>query len=373
MIEYVIPVALIGMVIGLGVFYIMSDGKLFDNFMATTGGSRDLSGGKVAFGTGSSTTGVFVDPEGILRLSNSNGQSIILPVDYYEKYKDDVNSYLNSGKFDVNSSMAVETTGAAGIEDISNAGTAATHIYSSLLEIATNNSTDPETKTLLGQMTTYGKGLADIEYKLIDIKKHIEGQKEIFEAQQMRYLKTKDAFYGIKQKIADYKAKNPASALSDSIDPELLKLEKQLLIAYNTLEGSYDVYHEAAETFLQTSESYLGTANSYFDDLKNSTGASFDSILEQIKDSDQITQTTKDMVVPIGTKIQDVKDSVNVYQQDLQYYVASFNSSIKGVSDVLENAQELKINIDETAGDETLKETAKVEDNNNNKGNKGGP
>jgi len=111
---------------------------------------------------------------------------------------------------------------------------------------------------------------------------------------------------------------------------------------------------------MNTSSEYLGTAETLFNDLKGSTGSSYDQTLEDIKTSDKVLDSVKDMVVPIGEKIKSVKDSVDLYRIQVAYSVAAFNDESRSLEETLREFQSLDIKIDSTAGDQTLMAVAKV-------------
>ena len=136
LIEYAIPLALIAIVVGMSLFYMSTNGSFFKNIIFSSSGSVDETGGRIAFGSGTTTGGVFTDTAGKVYLSNHNGQTIRIPLVYYEKNKDGMEKYLSSGKFDFNSNLGVETSGSVGIEDIAYTSNASTLLYSALIDLA---------------------------------------------------------------------------------------------------------------------------------------------------------------------------------------------------------------------------------------------
>ena len=134
LVEYAIPLALIAIVVGIGLYNITAEGGFFKNIMFSSSGNVDANGGKISFGSGTAVGGVYKSSDGKMYLNNQSGQSIRIPLPFYEKYKDGLTEYLNQGKFDfTGSEVGEETTGALGVEDIARAGSASTLLYSSLI------------------------------------------------------------------------------------------------------------------------------------------------------------------------------------------------------------------------------------------------
>jgi len=219
LVEYVVPMAIIGIAVGTGIFYSLKEGSLFNNILFSSAGKTDISKEKLALGKGVASSGIYVDDNGILRLNNDAGQSIILPVDFYEKYKDQIQQYMNDGRFNPGA-LAVETSGAAGIENIAHATAASTMFYSTLIEIASKNQDDDTTRQLLENMTLYGKALGNIENNLIDIDMKIKDSREIFEAQASNYLTAKKSFEAATSELSSYMETMPTITVEQAVtDP----------------------------------------------------------------------------------------------------------------------------------------------------------
>lgn len=353
LIEYSIPAALIGVTVGLGIYATFQDGSLFNSYVKSTGGVVDVLGGKLAFGTGEATGGIFVGPDGILKLNNNTGESVILPYNFYNEYKDNILEYLNNGEFDKTSasSLAVETAGAAGIEEFSNETATPTDIYASLLDIAAENTTDESAKGLLNSMSLYGKKVGVIESDLIDVKKIISDKKDIFNVEASSYLKAKDIFADL---YSTYTSKKEAG---ETIEDNLVE---KMNTAFDQVSEHYDDYTLAVNKYQKATSDYVDIANGYFKDLKEKTGATFDNVLDDIIASTIIMQDTKDLVVPIGEKIKAIKDSVQLMKDEVNYLSSTFDSQNKGFSEIEESFTSFQVYIDNNAGNATMQAAGQV-------------
>ena len=338
--EYAIPLALVGVVVGLGLYSISSEKGFFNNIIFSSSGNVDQQGGKVSFGSGTSVGGVFKAADGKIYLNNNTGQSIRIPLSFNEKYKDTMSEYLNAGKFDfAQPSLGVETSGSLGIEDIAEARKATTLLYSTLIEVASESTTNPEDKELLKNLSTYGYEIGQIETKLIDIKKDMNAKFMPFELAQKKYENSKE---GYKNAQEEYK-KKPTSENKEN-------LEKAEAMMQDMASG----YSSASAAYKTVSESFLATTQTYFTNLKDKTGVNFDEVLKKIDESKDIAADVKEYVVPVGEKIRAVKDSVDLVDK----MVNGFNAEFDEIKDTYTSFNELfksfDIIIDETAGDETF-------------------
>lgn len=338
--EYAIPLALIALVVGLGLYYAFQNKSLFNNFVFTSAGKVDNEGGKLSFGTGSAVNGIYTETDGKVYLANSSGDSIRIPLPFYEEYKNDLQNYLNQGKFDFNnSSLAVETSGAAGIEDVSYSNKASTLLYSKMIEMVADKQDDPTTQELLKQMSTYGTQLGNLETDLISIKKEIDGQFKAFEAYAGVYKKAQSVYDAAKEAYD-----------KDPSEENMMKKEK----AYAALQDAYETYADTMESYKGVSTEYLEQATAYFSNLKDQTGVSFDQIVDQIEASDKIDATTKEFILPIANKISAIKDSVDLIEKLVNAFNADFNDIELAYTQFATSFTSFDIQIDEKAGDETF-------------------
>lgn len=338
--EYAIPLALVGVVVGMGLYSITSQNGFFKNIMFSSSGNVDQQGGKVSFGSGTSVGGVFKAADGKIYLNNNSGQSIRIPLSFNEKYKDTINDYLNAGRFDyAQTSLGVETSGSLGIEDIAEARKATTLLYSTLIEVASENATDPDDKELLKDLSTYGYEIGQIETKLIDIKKDMNAKFKPFELAQKKYENAKEGY------------KNAQEEYNKKPTPEN---EDKLAKAEAMMNSQAQAYSDASSAYTAVSTKFLATTQTYFDNLKQKTGVNFDEVLKKIDESEDIAADVKEYVVPVGEKIRAVKDSVDLVDK----MVNKFNVEFDEIKDTYNTFNELfksfDIIIDETAGDETF-------------------
>lgn len=340
LVEYAIPLALIAVVVGIGVYNMASDGSFFKNIMFSSSGNVDSQGGKISFGSGTAVGGVYKSSDGKMYLNNQSGQSIRIPLHFYDKYKDGLTDYLNQGKFDFTSSeMGQETTGALGVEDIAQAGSASTLLYSSLIDLASNGIEDKESKDLLSKMATYGQELGGIETELINIKGIIDQNYESFTIQTKTYWQAKNAY---EKALDDYK-KDP----TEENDAKVYK-------TYTKMKATYGIYSTAVEEYKSVSVEYLSKTKSYFNDLKQETGVSFDEVLNSINSSSEISDDIKQYVVPVGEKISAIKDSVDMIEKMVDAFYDDFDDISNAYNTFSESFKSFDIIIDESAGDETF-------------------
>lgn len=340
LVEYAIPMALIGVVVGLGIYSITTENSFFRNIIFSSSGNVDAEGGKISFGTGTAVGGVYKATDGKMYLHNSSGQTIRIPLPFYDKYKESLNDYLNNGKFDFNDSqIGQETSGAVGIEDIARAGSASTLLYSSLIELASSGVDDKESKELLDQMSTYGKELGGIETELINIKGIIDQNYESFSVQTKTYWQTKNAY---EEALKDY-SNSPTEENNAKVESAYLKMK-----------ATYATYASAVDQYKNVSTEYLEKTQSYFSKLKEETGVSFDDVLSKINNSSEISADIKEYVVPVGEKISAIKNSVDMIEKMVNNLYDDFDDVSNSYKTFNESFKSFDIVIDETAGDETF-------------------
>ncbi|MGD9580297.1 MAG: hypothetical protein AB7V50_02915 [Vampirovibrionia bacterium] len=340
MVEYAVPLALIGVVVGFGIYSITTDNSFLKNIMFSSSGQVDSEGGKISFGTGTAVGGVYMSTDGKMYLNNSSGQTIRIPLPFYDKYKDSLSQYLKDGKFDFTSSqMGEETTGAVGIEDIAKARSASTLLYSTLIELAANGMDDEESKKLLLQMATYGEELGGIETELIGIKEVIDKNFENFTIQTKIYWQAKNAY----DDALEAYQKDPTEENMANVDSAYLKMK-----------STYSIYATAVDKYKTVSDDYLTKTKTYFDKLKDETGVSFDEVLEKINNSTEISADIKEYVVPVGQKISAIKDSVDVIEKMVNAFYSDFDDVTNSYNSFNETFKSFDIVIDDSAGDETF-------------------
>lgn len=340
LVEYAIPMALVGVVVGLGIYSITTENSFFRNIIFSSSGKVDATGGKISFGSGTAVGGVYKATDGKMYLNNASGQSIRIPLSFYEKYKDGLDEYLKEGKFDFSASqIGQETSGAVGIEDIARAGSASTLLYSSLIDLASNGIDDKESKELLGQMAVYGKELGGIETELINIKGVIDQNYESFTVQTKAYWQTKNAY---EEALKDYK-NSPTEENNAKVESTFLKMQ-----------ASYNIYAKAVDQYKNVSTEYLEKTQAYFNKLKEETGVSFDEVLDKINNSSEISADIKEYVVPVGEKISAIKNSVDMIEKMVNAFYDDFDDISNSYNTFNESFKSFDIVIDETAGDETF-------------------
>lgn len=340
LVEYAIPVALVGVVVGLGLHQITTDNSFFKNMMFSSSGNVDQQGGKVSFGTGTSVGGVFKSSDGKMYLNNGSGQSIRIPLSFDEKYKETMTDYLNAGKFDfVDTNVGVETSGSLGIEDIAEARKATTLLYSALIEVASEGAENNEDKELLKDLSTYGREIGQIETKLIDIKKEMNAKFEPFQLAHQKYKNSKEEY---KNACEEY-SKKPTLENQLAMEQAEERMNDQAVLCSN-----------ASTAYTTVSQSFLATTQTYFNDLKQKTGLNFDEVLTKIDESENIADDVKEYVVPVGEKIRAVKDSVDLVDKMVNTFNVEFSDILQAYETFNEVFKSFDIIIDESAGDETF-------------------
>lgn len=338
--EYIIPVALIGIGVGAGLYAISTNGGFFSNIMYSSAGKVDSAGGRISFGSGASVNGIYMDTDGKIYVSNNEGNQVRVPLSFYDKYKNNLQKYLNDGKFNTSgSSLGQETSGAVGIEDITASNKANTIIYSAMIEMASEQIEDKKAANLLAQMSQYGYKMGELETELINVKRTIDSYHETFDLKAKAFWKAQKAYKDAEAAYNKESNQNNKNAMQRALEQ---------------MELAAGQYTTAKDNFKESSTQYLGQATTYFNDLKEKTGMSYDKILTEIDASTDIDDDIKEIVLPIGNKIKDVKDSVDMIEK----LVGAFNLEFDKISSTYEsfsdNFKTLEIVIDENAGDETF-------------------
>lgn len=341
LVEYALPLALLGIVVGLGLFSIAGNGGLKSAVYNQSGGKEDLLTSKFTMGANALTKGVYKDDKGNIALYNEFGQSVSLDQGYLDKYKEDLLQYLNDDKFTFknDSAVATETSGAAGILNETNSAADQSYMLATLIEIAANNYDEPTVKELLENMSVYGKELAVLEDNLVIIDEKIKNKQEVFGTKEDYYNQIEADFA---QKLALYN--------EDKISIEDLRQ------AHEKLENSYDEYEESVEGIKKTTSDYIAMSEAYFEDLKNNTGVKFDDVLDQIKASTIIDQNVKDLTLPIAEDIKATKDSADLIKQTIDYIKGTFDSDNSTYEEFQEQFETIEFEIQQA-------------NNNNNNGN----
>ncbi|MEW5820258.1 MAG: hypothetical protein AB1782_08720 [Cyanobacteriota bacterium] len=356
LVEYAIPLALIGVVVGLGIYGIVENKVFFNNIIFSSSGSVDATGGKISFGSGATSNGVFLGTDGKMFISNSNGQSVRIPLTFHDKYKNEIQNYLEQGKFDFKTTpLGVETSGAVGIENVAYAGGASTLMYTTLIDMASTHASDDETKLLLEQMSTYGYKMGEIESQLVEVKKQIDTSFLAFEDRTKFFWKAQSAFDAAKKAYEE----KPTDENRELMDKK-----------YNEMQAAYAAYEPAMEAYKEISTEYLDQTKSYFNNLKDSVGVSFDDVLQKIKDSDKIDVEVREFIVPVADKISAIKDSVDLIEKIVNAFSADFNAASQAYEQFSQSFNSFDLIIDENAGDETfdLLDQEFIANQNNGKG-----
>lgn len=343
LVEYALPLALIAIVVGLGVYTITSSGTLKSAVYNQSGGKEDLLTNKFTIGSNDLTKGVYKDDQGFIQLYNENGQSVQIEKSYLDKYRQDLILFLDQDKFTFknDSPLATETTGASGILNQSDSAADQTFMLASLIEIAANNYDEPTVKELLDNMSVYGKELAVLEDNLILVDEKINSKKEIFGTKEEYYNEIEAEF---EQVLSSYQ--------KDQISID------ELRAAHEKLENSYNEYEESVEGIQKTTSDYIAMSEAFFEDLKNNTGIKFDDVLQQIKDSTLIEQDVKDLTVPIAEDIKATKDSADLIKQTIDYITGTFDSDNSTYEEFKEQFETIEFEIQQANNN-----------NNNNNGN----
>lgn len=340
--EYVIPVALIGIGVGTCIYTLSTNGNFLNNIMFSSAGKVDTGGGKISVGTGASVNGIYLGTDNKVYVSNAAGKQVRVPLSFYNNYKKGLQDYLKEGKFDTSTSgsnLGEETSGAVGIEDISSAQGSSTLIYSSMIEMTSKAIDDNEAADLLEKMSKYGNKMGQLEVELIEVKKTMFTFHNAYEAKAKSFWETQKEYEKAQKKYEN----------NDSSDNY-----NTMKLAMAQMENSANQYMIAKENFKNSSNKFLSQATGYFNELKNETGQSYDSILSEIEANTEIDQDTKDMVLPIGKKIKDVKDSVDIIEEMVDAFNLEFNKITHSYEEFTDNFRTFQILIDENAGDETF-------------------
>lgn len=348
-VEYIVPLALISLVIGLGIYLITQNQSIYTNILGSSGGKVDAYKSKLAIGTGAASGGIFEDINGNIVLTNNSGKSVLIPRAYYDKYKEDLAKEMAEGKFDFDTTLGTETSGAAGVENIAYVNNSSTKMYSALIDIAAQNSSELTEKKLLEEMSTYGFKLGDIENELIKIQADINEDKNLYKVQKENYLAERTKFETL---LAQYESTPPAQ-ITD-------KQESTLWEAFDNVQTAYDEYSSCVSDYKKASSSYSVEAQSYLNDLKNNTGVEFDNVVNEINQSSKIDQETKDFVVPVGNAISAIKDSVEIINEEVTTIQTSFDLEAKSFTETSDKFKSLNIKVDENAGNETIKKSEEV-------------
>lgn len=346
LIEYVLPLSVIGLIVGTGLYYMFADNSLM-NFFAKSSGqtySADNTNLSMGFlsGEGGSGKGIYEKDDGKVYITNKYGQTIAIPRNFYDKYKDEIERFLKKGKFDYKplGIIGEETSGGVGIETIAEGQNASLRLYGTLLRIAAKYTDDVEAKNKLKSLAKYGTKLGTREKKLQRIKNTLDLYKKNHELFKNNYITARDNYT---QALDLYRNGNPNNLT-----------RKDLTNLYNKITKSYTKYSNLEIKFENQSKDLSKIAQDVFVDLKEETGMSFDRIVESLAADPNIDTDTKDMVLPIGNRIKELKDSVDILASTVSTYNTSFENKLEQFTEEMGQLDTIDIIMEEGAGDETL-------------------
>jgi hypothetical protein len=327
--DYIVPGILIACIGGVAIYGFVSNGTLKNAFLTTASGVLDETKGKLYIGSAPNKPGLYKLADGNYYLTTQSGKTIKIPQDYYDGMKESIEQYINDKAG--SDTVGEETTGAYGdTNDGSDETDYLTGQYAVMLESMAENVESKNASRLLKTMASYADKMSNIQTDLKDIRDEINSAKANFELAQAKFTTARQEYMNYYQQAA---STGNYSQLYDKF--------------YAYRDAYYD-YRDNTKTYRDESKKYVTLASDSFNKLKKDTGIGFETLLFLTKTYNKIPQEAKDVAIPVGEEIKELKNKVLVTKENVDYLKTVLDNNKHVVSAEVQQAFEsLKILVDD--------------------------